>query len=133
MNLREDSERPTSWEMRVTNYEYLDIIATYGYLALIYHGIRTMEQTYERLYGDSERKHNEFMAESRRRQEESKRRHEKTMADIRRREEESLRKHDEAMADIRRRHEESMAKHEESMARHEESMTALRALIERTG
>ena len=96
MNLREDSERPTSWEMRVTTYEYLDIIATYGYLALIYHGIRTMEQTYERLYGDSERKHNEFMAES-------KRRHEKTMADIRRREEEDIRRHEEVMADIRRR------------------------------
>ena len=67
----------------MTTYEYLSIIAaflnviaTYGYLALIYHGIRTMERTYEKNYGDSERKHAEFMA-----------RHDEAMADIRRREE----------------------------------------------
>ena len=74
----------------MTAYEYLSIIATflnviatYGYLALIYHGIRTMEQTCEKNYGDSERKHAEFMAES-------ERRHDETMADIRRREEEAM-------------------------------------------
>ena len=44
MDLREDSERPTSWEMRVTTYEYLDLIATCGGLALIHHDIRTMER-----------------------------------------------------------------------------------------
>ncbi|MCY4383578.1 MAG: hypothetical protein OXE44_10560 [Nitrospinae bacterium] len=76
----------------MTTYEYLSIIAaflnviaTYGYLALIYHGIRTMERTCEKNYGDSERKHAEFMA-----------RHDEFMA-------ESKRRHDEAMADIRRR------------------------------
>ena len=42
MDQREDSERPTSWEMRVTTYEYLDLIATCGGLALIYHGIRAV-------------------------------------------------------------------------------------------
>ena len=67
----------------MTAYEYLSIIATYGYLALIYHGIRTMERTCEKNYGDSERKHAEFMAES-------KRRHDEAMAESRRREEEAM-------------------------------------------
>ena len=62
---------------------FLNVIATYGYLALIYHGIRTMERTCEKNYGDSERKHAEFMAES-------ERRHDEFMADIRRREEEAM-------------------------------------------
>ena len=105
---------PTPGKERVTAYEYLSIIAaflnviaTYGYLALIYHGIRTMEQTCEKNYGDSERKHAEFMTES-------------------------ARKHDEAMAESRRREVEGIRRHEESMARHDESMAALRELIERT-
>ncbi len=87
---------PTPGKERVTAYEYLSIIATYGYLALIYHGIRTMERTCEKNYGDSERKHNETMAES-------ERRHDEFMT-------ESARRHDEAMADIRRREEEAMSR-----------------------
>ncbi|MDE0331172.1 MAG: hypothetical protein OXL41_04825 [Nitrospinae bacterium] len=45
----------------MTTYEHLSIIvaflsliANYGYLALIYYGIRTMKRTYEKHYGDSE-------------------------------------------------------------------------------
>ena len=109
----------------MTAYEYLSIIATYGYLALIYHGIRTMERTCEKNYGDSERKHAEFMARHDEAMAESERRHDEFMT-------ESARRHDEAMADSRRREVEGIRRHEETMARHEESMAALRELIERT-
>ncbi len=87
----------------VTAYEYLSIIATYGYLALIYHGIRTMERTCEKNYGDSERKHAEFMARHDEAMAESERRHDEFMT-------ESKRRHDEAMADIQRRKEEAMSR-----------------------
>ncbi|MCY3824552.1 MAG: hypothetical protein OXG62_11850 [Nitrospinae bacterium] len=57
----------TTYELISIIAAFLNVIATYGYLALIYHGIRTMEQTYEELYGDCERKHDETMADIRRR------------------------------------------------------------------
>ncbi|MCY3824138.1 MAG: hypothetical protein OXG62_09745 [Nitrospinae bacterium] len=75
----------------------LNLVASYGGLALIYYGIREMARGADRRAADSQRKHDEAMAESRRR------------------EEDGIRRHDEAMA------------------KHEESMAALRALIERTG
>ncbi len=92
----------------MTTYEYLNLIASYGGLALIYYGIREMARGADRRSADSERKHAEAMAESRRRKGDGIRKHE-----------EAMRKHDKEMADSERRHEESMA--------------ALRALIERTG
>ena len=109
----------------MTTYEYLSIIAvflnviaTYGYLALIFYGIRKLKRTYEKNYGGSQRKHDEAMAK-----------HDKAMA-----------KHEEAMAESRRREEEGIRRHEESMAslrelidEQAESRMALRALIERTG
>ena len=85
----------------MTTYEYLNLIASYGGLALIYYGIRVMAKNADMRAADSERKHAEVMVES-------DRRHAKSMADIRRREEDGIR-------------------------RHEESMAALRELIERTG
>lgn len=103
-----------SWGNSMTTYEQVNIIigslnlvASYGGLALIYHGIRVMSKNADMRAADSERKHGEVMAESKRR-------------------------HDEAMAESRRREEEGLRRHEESMAKHEESMAALRELIERT-
>ncbi len=92
----------------MTTYEYLNLIASYGGLGLIYHGIRTMDRNAAMRTVDSERKHleamakhDEAMAESRRREEDSKRRHEEAMEDIRRREEDGVRRHEEAMASLR--------------------------------
>ncbi|MCY3824044.1 MAG: hypothetical protein OXG62_09270 [Nitrospinae bacterium] len=91
----------------MTTYEYLNLIASYGGLALIYYGTRVMAKNADMRAADSERKHAEVMVESERR-------------------------HAESMADIRRREEDDIRRHEESMAKHEESMAALRELIERT-
>ena len=88
----------------MTGYEYLNLIASYGGLVLIFYGIRVMDKNASMRAADSERKHAETMTESRHR-------------------------HDEAMADSGRRHTETMA---ESGRRHDEAMTALRELIERT-
>ena len=67
----------------MTTYEYLNLIASYGGLALIYYGIRVMANGAEIRAADSERKHTEAMAESRRREEEGLRRHEESMASLR--------------------------------------------------
>ncbi len=85
----------------MTTYEHfnltialMNLLASYGGLALIYYGIRTMAKGAEMRATDSERKHaetmtdsecrhDEFMAESRRRDEESGRRHEESMASLR--------------------------------------------------
>ena len=85
--IREDSNRPDTGEIRMATYEYLNLIASFGGLALIYYGIQVMAKNADMRAADSERKHVE------------------TMADIRRREEDGV-----------RRHEESMARHDESMA-----------------
>ena len=115
-----------SGDKHMTTYEYLNLIASYGGLGLIYYGIRVMAKNADMRAVDSERKHREVMAES-------ERKHNEVMT-------ESARRHEEAMTESRRRHEESMAKHEESMASlrelidgQAESRMALRALIERTG
>ena len=55
----------------MTTYEYLNLIASYGGLALIFYGIRVMAKGAEMRAADSERKHNETMTESRLRHEES--------------------------------------------------------------
>ena len=49
------------------------------------------------------------------------------------RERESARRHEEVMREGARRHEEVMKNHAENMKKHEQSMTALKTLIERTG
>ena len=87
----------------MTTYEYLNLIASYGGLALIFYGIRVMDCNAGQRAADSERKHDEAM-----------------------------RKHDEAMAESRRREEESKRRHEERMADLAESRASLRELIERT-
>ena len=102
----------------MTTYEYLNLIASYGGLALIYHGIRVMSKNADMRSAESERRHNEAMTDSQRK-------HDEFMIDSQRREEESKRRHEEAMAESRRRE-------EEGIRRHEESMAALHELIERT-
>ena len=92
----------------------LNLVASYGGLALIYYGIRIMSKNADMRAADSERKHGEVMAES-------KRRHDEAMAESRRREEEGLRRHEESMAALR-----------ELIDGQSESRMALRALIERT-
>lgn len=90
---------------------YLNLIAAFGGLGLIYHGIREMAKGAEMRAADSERKHNETMAES-------ERKHNEFMAALERRDDESERRHNEFMSDSERKHNESMA--------------SLRELIERT-
>ena len=46
----------------MTTYEYLNLTASYGGLALIYYGIRVMAKGAETRAADSERKHDESMA-----------------------------------------------------------------------
>ena len=46
----------------MTTYEYLNLTASYGGLALIYYGIRVMAKGAETRAADSERKHEESMA-----------------------------------------------------------------------
>ena len=74
----------------MTTYEHLNLIASYGGLALIYYGIREMARGADMRAADSQGKHDEAMAESRRREEEGIRRHEEAMA-----------RHEESMASLR--------------------------------
>ena len=62
---------PPPGSKRMTTYEYLNLIASYGGLALIFYGIRVMAKGAEMRAADSERKHNETMTESERRHEEA--------------------------------------------------------------
>ena len=55
----------------MTTYEYLNLIASYGGLTLIFYGIRVMAKGAEMRAADSERKHIETMTESERRHEEA--------------------------------------------------------------
>ncbi|MDE0331180.1 MAG: hypothetical protein OXL41_04865 [Nitrospinae bacterium] len=109
----------------MTAYEYLNLIASYGSLALLFYGIRVMAKVADIRAADSERKHVEAMTES-------ERKHDEVMA-------ESRRRHNEFMVDSRRREEEGIRRQEESMAALRElidgqadSRLALRELIERT-
>ncbi len=134
---------------------YLNLLASFGGLGLLYYGIREMARGAEMRAADSESKHTETMTASQRRHEEvmtnserrhdevmteSERRHNEFLADSRRREEEGLHRHKEAMEDIQRRDEEGLRRHDEAMASlreliggQAESRMALRELIERTG
>ena len=123
---------------------YLNLLASFGGLGLLYYGIREMAKGAEMRAADSESKHTETMTASQRRHDEvmaeSERRHDEFMADSRRREEEGIHRHEEAMEDIRSRDEEGLHRHKEAMASlrelidgQAESRMALRELIERTG
>ncbi len=68
-------------------YEYLNLLASYGGLGLLYYGIRVMARGAEMRAADSERKHTETMTES-------DRRHNESM-------ENSERKHNESMTALR--------------------------------
>lgn len=155
-------EDPISGRKRMTNYEslsllaaYLNLLASFGGLGLLYYGIREMARGAEMRAADSESKHTETMTASQRRHEEvmtnserrhdevmteSERRHNEFLANSRRREEEGIRRHEEAMEDIRSRDEEGLHRHKEAMEdiqrrdeeglrRHEEAMASLRELI----
>ena len=50
----------------MTIHEYLNLIASYGGLGLIFYGIRVMAKGGEMRSADSERKHTETMSESER-------------------------------------------------------------------
>lgn len=142
----------------MTNYEsfsllaaYLNLIASFGGLGLLYYGIRVMARGAEMRAADSgskhtetmttsQRRHEEVMTESKRRHEEviaeSERRHNEFMADSRRREVEGVRRHEEAMMSLRElinEQAESRASLRELIAGQAESRMALRELIERTG
>ena len=67
----------------MTTYEYLNLLASYSGLGLLYYGIRVMAKGAEIRVTDSDRKHTEVMTESER-------------------------KHNEFMGDSERRHNESM-------------------------
>ncbi len=66
----------------MTTYEYLNLIVSFGGLGLLFYGIRVMAKNADMRAADSERKHNEAMTESRRREEESLRRHNETMTSL---------------------------------------------------
>ncbi|MCY4385094.1 MAG: hypothetical protein OXE44_18340 [Nitrospinae bacterium] len=105
----------------MTTYEYLNLIASYGGLALIFYGIRVMAKGAEIRAADSERKHNETMTES-------ERRHEESMAESRLRHEESMA----ALRELIDGQAESRMTLRELIDGQAESRMALRALIERT-
>lgn len=89
---------------------YLNLIAAFGGLGLIYHGIRVVAKGAEMRVMDSERKHNEAMTESEQ-------------------------KHNESMASLReliKENAESRASLRELIEGQAESRMALRELIERT-
>ena len=140
----------TKFESLSLTAAYLNLFASFGGLGLLYYGIRVMAKGAEMRATDSERKHTEVMTESehkhtetmtesgRRHNEvmtESERRHNDFLADSRRREEEGLRRHEESMAALRELIDgqtESRAALRESIVGHAESRMALRELIERT-
>ncbi len=78
----------------MTAYERLNLIASYGGLALIYYGFREMARGADMRAADSNRKRDEAMAESRRKHDEAMAKHDKAMID-------SERRHAEAMTALR--------------------------------
>lgn len=98
----------------MTTYEYLNLIASYGGLGLIFYGIRVMAKGAEMRAEDSSRKHEETMTDS-------ERRHQETMAD-------SERRHEETMAALSQSNEALR----ELIDGQAESRAALRKLIERS-
>ena len=109
----------------MTSYEYLNLLASYGGLGLLFYGIRVMAKGAEMRAADSERKHTETMTDSGRK-------HTETMTD-------SGRRHNEFMIESERRHNETMVSLSQShdalrelIEEQAESRMALRELIERT-
>ena len=94
-----------------------------GQIAIVWYGIRAMQQMGAQRAREQDSRHEEVLRESDRRQEEALR--------------ESDRRHEEALRESDRRHEETMKSladaAQEGTRRHEEAMRALEALIERTG
>ncbi len=70
----------------MTSYEYLNLLASYGGLCLLFYGIRVMAKGAEMRVADSERKHTETMTDSGHRHNEfmieSERRHNETMVSL---------------------------------------------------
>ena len=98
----------------MTSYEYLNLLASYGGLGLLFYGIRVMAKGAEMRAADSERKHTETMTDSGRR-------HNEFMI-------ESERRHNETMVSLSQSHDALRELIEEQA----ESRMALRELIERT-
>ena len=98
----------------MTSYEYLNLLASYGGLGLLFYGIRVMAKGAEMRTADSERKHTETMTDSGHR-------HNEFMI-------ESERRHNETMVSLSQGHD-ALREHIEEQA---ESHMALRELIERT-
>ena len=98
----------------MTSYEYLNLLASYGGLGLLFYGIRVMAKGAEMRAADSERKHTVTMTDSGRR-------HNEFMI-------ESERRHNETMVSLSQSHDALRELIEEQA----ESRMALRELIERT-
>ncbi len=98
----------------MTSYEYLNLLASYGGLGLLFYGIRVMAKGAEMRAADSERKHTETMTDSGHR-------HNEFMI-------ESERRHNETMVSLSQSHDALRELIEEQA----ESRMALRELIERT-
>ena len=98
----------------MTSYEYLNLLASYGGLGLLFYGIRVMAKGAEMRAADSERKHTETMTDSGHR-------HNEFMI-------ESERRHNETMVSLSQSHDALRELIEEQA----ESRMALRELIKRT-
>ncbi len=98
----------------MTSYEYLNLLASYGGLGLLFYGIRVMAKGAEMRAAVSERKHSETMTDSGHR-------HNEFMI-------ESERRHNETMVSLSQSHDALRELIEEQA----ESRMALRELIERT-
>ena len=98
----------------MTSYEYLNLLASYGGLGLLFYGLRVMAHGAALRAAASERKHTETMTDSGRR-------HNEFMI-------ESERRHNETMVSLSQSHDALRELIEEQA----ESRMALRELIERT-
>ncbi len=121
-----------------------------GQIAVIWVGIRAMDRSSAARKADrdaaqedarkrfeaDERRHEEAMKALAREEAASTHRHEEAMKALAREEADSAHRHREAMEALARQADDTAHRHEESMEaltrRHEESMAALKALIERT-
>lgn len=121
-----DPER--GWR-KMTAYEWISTIIGITQCGLIGYGLRAMRLASEIRDREGARRHAESMAAFEKSEQESARRHTETMAALEKR-------HDQWMETLDKRHAEWMETFEErnkdSDKRHAESMTALKALIERT-
>lgn len=135
----------TTYESLGLLISFLNLLAAFGGLGLVYHGIRVMARgaetravTSERMHNErmteSQRKHDEWMEESRRKDAESERRHRQMMEESQRRREESKSSHNERMVSLRAlidNQAEDRKALRESMETQNESREALRVLVAR--